>query len=192
MGVSTSTQLPGGNQSGLEKDLVPLPEAPTYLWNAEPRVILANNSDYIVSYWVLEESKKRTKAQQERIARSIALHLNASKITGNNVAEDLQRLKEEEALAKAEEQDDVAYYLTKDHRMGRKGSTQPTRIPFPAGCHHVRVYGLYEKNGEWHLYKDKVYSIALRNRNFRVTASTPKMRACFDPNNGPKNVRASK
>lgn len=165
------------------------------LWNAEPRVILGNNSDYIVSYWVVEEDKERTKAQQERIVSSIALHLNASKITGKNLSEDLKRLKEVEALEKAAEKDgddEAVYYLTRDHRMGRRGSTQVTHVPFPAGCQHLRVYGFYEqRDGEWRRYKDKVFSIARRNRNFRVTASTATIAAHFgDDNNGPVEKKA--
>lgn len=195
-------QLPGRKLSGLGKVRIPpSAEAPiSSLWNAEPRLILANNSDYIVSYWAIEEDKKRTPAQQERIVKSIALHLNASKIAGSNLSEDLKRLKEEEALAKAtgkDEEDDSVYYLTRDHRMGRKGSTQPTHVPFPAGCRHVRLYGFYESDGEWQPYKDKVYSIALRNKNFRVNASTAGItpHAGLDQN-GParrkKKVRAAK
>lgn len=214
MGVSSSSvdsssggsnhrhQLPGRKLSGLGKVRIPpSAEAPiSSLWNAEPRLILANSSDYIVSYWAIQEDKKRTPAQQERIAKSIALHLNASKIAGSNLSEDLKRLKEEEALAKAtgkDEEDEAVYYLTRDHRMGRKGSTQPTHVPFPAGCRHVRLYGFYERGGEWQEYKDKVYSIALRNRNFRVTASTAGItpHAGFgknDPTRRKKKIRAAK
>lgn len=211
MGVSASTtsdQLPpsgtGRKLSGLGQILVPSSNGPTSLWNTEPRVILANNSDYIVSYWVVEEEKKRTKAQHERIATSIGLQLNANKITtggGANLSEDdLKKLKqqEQETIAKEQEEDgeDVVYYLTRDHRMGRKGSTQPTKIPFPVDCRHVRLYGFFERDGVWRRYKDKVYSIALLNRNFRVTASTANIEPYvrFDHKNSPtrKTKKATK
>lgn len=210
MGVSSSSAnhhpSPGRKLSGLGKTgsiVPPFFEAPIFsLWSAEPRVILGNNSDYIVSYWVAQEDKKRTKAQQERIVSSIDLHLNPNKIIGKNLSEDLKRLKEKEeegeALANAagkEGDDEEVYYLTRDHRMGRRGSTQPTHVPFPAGCQHVRLYGFYERDGQWKPYEDKLYSIAWRNKNFRVITSTATINTHVgDGNHGSKGkqTRATK
>lgn len=193
MGVNSSKQLSGSNSIDLGLVLVSFAETPIPLRNAEPRVVLANKSDYIVSYWVVEEDKRSAKAKQERVASSIGLHLNASKISENNLSGYLKKLKEEQeaTLAKAEreEDEDVAHFLTRDHRMGRNGSTQPTQVSFPAGCQHVRVYGFFEKDGEWQPYQDKVYSIALRNKNFNVTATTSNITA---PHSKRRAIRAAK
>eukprot|EP00904_Undaria_pinnatifida_P003192 jgi/Undpi1/12874/HiC_scaffold_7.g02541.m1 len=183
----------------------------TSYWNAEPRVILSNDSDYIVSFWVVEEDKKRTKDQQQKIVRSIGLQLNASfnrssnikhnntsndKTTSNksndNSANNVGSLNKHSSSAgpppsddrettqafgetldqTGGEEEDEVYYLMRDHRMGRKSSTQPTQVPFPADCKHMRVYAFFEDRGEWQCFKDQVYSIALINKNFRIAAST--------------------
>lgn len=196
MGVSSSKQPAGSKALDLGDVMVSFVEAPTSsLWNAEPRIILANTSDYIVSYWVVEEEKKRTKAQHERMATSIALHLNVNNITNKTKLSErdrkLREAEEEEGgrvLAK-EEDYDAAYFLTRDHRMGRKGTTQPTRVPFPADCQHLRIYGFFERDGEWQVYKDKVYSIALRNKTFHVTATTPNI---ITPHSRRKTIGATK
>lgn len=237
MGVSAST----GKSPGLGKSLAYCApdKAPTSYWNPEPRVILSNDSDYIVSYWVVEEDKKRASERHQKIARSIGLQLNASSnhnttnnnsnsnktntASGTSSSEDHPKKtqqQQEEALGTEEqeqevgdgaetsnndaggptssdyiknihnqgktletgeeEEEDEVYYLTRDHRMGRKGSTQPTQVPFPADCQHMRVYGFFEKDGEWQCFKDQVYSIALINKNFRITASTSHDTPCSD------------
>lgn len=245
MGVSASNQQLRRKPLGLGMRLVPSAESTRgSYWNAEPRVILANKSDYIVSYWVIEENKNRTEVQQERIAECIGRNLNAKNsktaararmsndqiekkqsVTTEEQEEEVEEEEEEEegvevkeeeeeeecvvnnnnitagssvsehhfsnkqkqnALDADEDQDsededdDEVYILAIDHRMGRKGTTRPTQVPFPADCQHMRVCGFYYHDGEWKRYEDKVYSIALIHRKFHVTATTSNVKP-YDP-----------
>lgn len=133
-------------------------------WREEPSVILANHSDHVVSYWVIQEEKKRTKEHRERITGSMGLQLTVGS-SGGSVAGDVKR-ENEETL----ETEEVVHFLTRDHRMGPNGTTQPTHVVFPADCEEVRVYGYFERDGEWLPYKDKVYSIARGKKNVLLTA----------------------
>lgn len=141
-------------------------ESPTAFWSPEPRVLLANRSDYSVSYWVVQEDKKRTTEHLESIVSSIGMHLNVGN-QGGSLAGDVERTKEETTHT-----EEGVYFLMRDHRMGPNGSTQPTQVPFPADCEDVRVYGFFEENGQWQRFKDKVYSIARDKKDFYITALT--------------------
>ena len=151
----------------VSRRLIASVESPTSCWRPEPRVVLSNMSDYLVSYWVVQEDKKRTTQHFESIVSSIGLHLNAGN-TGGNLAGDLERKKEETATTEG-----VVYFLMRDHRMCPGGRTQSTQVPFPMGCHDVRVYGFFNISGRWQRFKDKVYSIAREKKNFHITALTP-------------------
>lgn len=137
-------------------------ESPTAFLSPAPRIILANRSDYCVSYWVVQEDKIRTTEHLETIVSSIGVHLNIEKPAG-----DVERTREETART-----EEGVYVLMRDHRMGPRGTTQPTQVPFPARCHEVRVYGFFEVNGQWRRFKDKVYSIARKKKDFHITALT--------------------
>lgn len=158
------TRAPGLHEVGLT--LAASTESPTSFWKAEPRVILANRSAYSVSYWVVQEDKKRTTEHVESIVSSIGLHLNVGN-TGGNLAGDLERTTEDTTQTGS-----VVYFLMRDHRMCPGGRTQPTQVPFPMDCHDVRVYGFFEENGQWRRFKDKVYSIAREKKDFHITALT--------------------
>ena len=142
-------------------------ETPTSFRDPEPRIMFANASEYTVSYWAVQEDKKRTIAHLESIVSNIGLHLNAGN-TGASVAGDLGRNKEETKHIEL-----GVYYLMKDYRMGPRGATATTRVPFPADCEDVRVYGFFDDDSGWRLFKDKVYSISRKNKIFELTASTP-------------------
>lgn len=141
-------------------------ESPTPYWKPEPRVFLANESEFCVSYWVVQEDKMRTTAHLESIVSSIGLHLNLGN-TGGNVTGDLERKTEESTNT-----EESVYFLMRDHRMAVGGRTQHTHVAFPADCQEVRVYGFFEENGQWRRFKDKVYSIAREQKNFHITAIT--------------------
>ena len=66
--------------------------------------------------------------------------------------------------------DSDVYFLTRDHRMGAAGQTQPTKIAFPIDCRGMRVYAFFEVNGLWRIYKEKVYSIGLFKKVFTFTS----------------------
>lgn len=157
-------RAPGLNEVGL--GFVASIKSPTSFWSPEPRVVLANRSDYSVSYWVVQEDKKRTTEHLESIVSSIGLHLNVGN-TGGSLAGDLERTTEDTAHT-----ENVAYFLMRDHRMCPGGRTQPTQVPFPMDCQDVRVYGFFQENGQWRRFKDKVYSIAREKKDFHITALT--------------------
>ena len=142
-------------------------ETPTTLWDREPRIVLFNRSSYSVSYWVVQEDKKRTTQHLETIVNSIGLHLNAS-LSDVGLSGDLERRSEETTHTEV-----GVYYLIKDYRMGPRGQTESTRVPFPAACEDVRVYGFFRDGMEWRPFKDKVYSISRKDKIFQLTASTP-------------------
>lgn len=142
-------------------------ETPTSYRDREPRIELFNRSDYSVSYWVVQEDKQRTTAHLETIVKSIGLSLNAGN-TGASVTGDLERKHEERT-----ETESGVYYLMKDYRIGRSDISASTKVPFPADCEDVRVYGFFEDDGEWLPFKDKVYSISRREKIFQLTATNP-------------------
>lgn len=134
-------------------------------WRGEPRVILANDSDYIVSYWVIQEDKMKTKEHREKIVHSMGLQLSID-TSGGGLTGDIKSKKKETI-----EMEEGSHFLMRDHRMGAAGSTQPTRVAFPADCEEVRVFGFFERGGgEWQCYKNKVYSISRRKKNMLLTA----------------------
>ena len=157
-------------------------ESATSCWGwDQPRLLLGNNSGYRVSYWVMQEDKKRTMAHNERIVTSMGLHLNLSSSVsivsgGAGLKGGVTREKEE--IIETERGRRV-YFLLRDFRMEPKGSTQPTLVPFPAGCQEVRVCAFFEEEddedgdkdeGGWRPYKDKVYSIGRGNKTFTLNA----------------------
>eukprot|EP00904_Undaria_pinnatifida_P003191 jgi/Undpi1/12873/HiC_scaffold_7.g02540.m1 len=142
-------------------------ETPTSFMDSEPRIVLSNRSKYTVSYWVVQEDKKRTTSHLKSIVSNIGLHLNAGN-AGASVTGDLERNREETKHIEV-----GVYYLMKDYRMGPEGTTATTQVPFPADCEDVRVYGFFDDGGEWRAFKDKLYSISRRNKIFELTASTP-------------------
>ncbi|CAM9714638.1 unnamed protein product [Ectocarpus sp. 6 AP-2014] len=66
----------------------------------------------------------------------------------------------------------VSYFLMKDHRMEPRRGTPPTTVYFPEGCKNLRVYAFFQaKDGQtWKSYKDKVYSVNGRKREYTLTA----------------------
>lgn len=166
----------------LSPEFVASAEAPSSSWGTEPRLILGNSSGYRVSYWVLQEDKKRTMAHEQRIASSVGLHLNLAN-TGGGLSGDLK--KEKEQTIETEVGD---FFLMRDYRMGPNGSTQPTQVPFPANCKQVRVYGFFEEDGQWQRYKDKVYSIGRGKKSFTLNALDSNI-APYAKNAGPASRR---
>ena len=119
----------------------------------EPRITLANDSDYTVSFWVVQEDKKRTKAHRKYIVKSMGAKARVG-MNGGEISGDFARHAEETV-----DLEENQYLLMRDCRMAPKGVTNPTHVNFPAGCKDLRVFGFFEQGGEWHCYKEKVYSI---------------------------------
>lgn len=168
-GLLHHSDEPAPHMSILSPEFLASTQKPTACWGKEqqPGLFLGNNSGYRISYWVTQEDKKRNKAHEERIATSMGLHLNlGSMVTGGGLRGGVKR--EKEKLIETEE--GGVYFLMRDHRMGPRGETQPTQVPFPADCREVRVYGFFEEDGDWRPYKDKVYSIGRGKKSFTLNA----------------------
>ena len=138
-----------------------------YLQNkrgTRPRIIVSNESPYRVSYWVLQEDKKRTTAHMQRTKSFIGVRLKAGCL-GWSTSADANR-KNDVAV----ETEETWQYLMIDHRMEPKGLSQDTEVPFPVGCQELRVYACFEEDGKWYCFKNKVYSIAQQNRSVHLTA----------------------
>lgn len=139
-------------------------------FGGEPRITLANESNYTVSFWVVQEDKKRITVRRKYIANAMGAKVDVG-IAGGKVSAGIQRDTKETV-----EEEEVEYILMRDCRMGPNGATNPTHVNFPAKCKDLRVFGFFELGGEWHLYKEKVYSIGrsvglLPNKTkFRLTA----------------------
>lgn len=171
-----SDRPPTHASSRFSPELLESTEAPTSCWGADqPRLHLANQSSYRVSYWVVQEDKNITKVLNTRLASSMGLHLNLGSITGGGVEGSVKKEKEEIIETG---QGERVYFLLRDFRMEPRGSTQPTEVPFPADCQAVRVYGFFEEedeedqeeDGKWKLYRDKVYSIGRGHKSFALNA----------------------
>ncbi|CAN0201297.1 unnamed protein product [Scytosiphon promiscuus] len=151
-------------------------------------VNLANNSDFRVSYWVEQECKMKTRAIQETVVTTMQSKLNGK--TDLDAGEDgmlgvlggggggglgvnvraAKRAKTETSVS-TEQTELESYFLLKDHRMDARRGTPPTTVCFPEGCKQLRVYGFFQaKDGTWKAYKDKVYSINGRKKEFTLTA----------------------
>lgn len=134
-------------------------------WGTEPRIILSNKSPYRVSYSVLQADKKRTRMHHQQVIGSMGLLLNASSAGAVGGSADFNRTSNVTV-----ETEETERYLMFDHRMEPMGQTQDTKVFFPVGCQELRVYAFFEEDGQWQFYKNKLYSIAPRNRNFQLTA----------------------
>lgn len=131
----------------------------------EPRMILSNKSPYRVSYSVIQEDKKRTTARTRKVTSSMGMRLKAS-ITGEcGASADGRRTTD-----LTEDTEETELCLVHDHRMEPMGQTQDTEVLFPLGCQDLRVYARFEEDGQWKVYKNKRYSIALRKKNIHITA----------------------
>lgn len=136
--------------------------------DTEPRVILDNKSCYRVSYWVVEEDKNivtaiNKEAYEERLVGSMTRYLNGS----SNTARGVGWAKQED---RSDEEEDGVYFLTRDHRMGPRGATQATKVPFPVKCHEMRVFSFFEEDGQWHNFQDRDISTGLFKKVFAITA----------------------
>eukprot|EP00752_Nemacystus_decipiens_P008037 g7182.t1 len=157
-----------------------------WFWR-ESCVNLANNSDFMVSYWVEQECKMKTRAIQETVVTTMQTKLNGKaemdageggmlaglvkggSSTGANVRA-AKRAKTETSVS-TEQTEMESYFLMKDHRMEPRRGTPQTTVCFPEDCKHLRVYGFFQaKDGTWKSYKDKVYSLNGRKKEFTLTA----------------------
>lgn len=144
-------------------------EIPTTMWDREPRVVLSNGSSYSVSYWVVQQDKKKTTLHQETIANSIGLHLNASLTDAASLGGDMERKREETTHTEEVEK----YYLMRDHRMEPEGRSKSTQVAFPAKCEEVLVLAFFKDGEDWLPFKNKVYSISRKDKIFKLTALDP-------------------
>lgn len=144
----------------------------------EPRIVLGNRSSYCISYWVVEHDPKhkQTKDGHDRFIGSMATHLNRGNPrecpTSAGLDESMQELPDG-----GEEED--AYFLTRDHRMGPRGGTQATKVPFPVGCREMRVCAFFRGEDQWRLFHDKVYSTWLFRKIFNFIATDADISTCI-------------
>eukprot|EP00904_Undaria_pinnatifida_P003207 jgi/Undpi1/12888/HiC_scaffold_7.g02554.m1 len=155
-----------------------------WFWK-ESCVKVANNSDYKVSYWVEQECKMKTRAIQETVLTTMEAKLNGKASTDGaegmllgavrtgavSVSARAAKRAKTETTVTTEQTEMESYFLMKDHRMGPRRATPSTSVNFPENCKQLRVYAFFQaKDGTWKSYKDKVYSIGRRKRQFTLTA----------------------
>lgn len=131
----------------------------------EGRVVFQNASDYIVSYWVLQENKLTETAIREKVVTSadIELSLNAR-------ADFTARANASREATVAIDISPGPYVLMADHRMEARQQTNPTEVAFPKNCKALRVYAFSRnRNGTWKRYMDKLLSMPGRNKKFTIT-----------------------
>lgn len=157
-------------------------------WRTEPRIVLSNKSRYRVSYSVLQEDKKKTKAHHRRVIGSMNLRLNAGSIIGAGGGGSAGMSRTTDDTLDTEE---TELYLMIDHRMEPMGHTQDTEVLFPVGCRQLRVYAFFEEEDgrQWQCYKNKMYSIARRKRNVLLTALTSNIAPYAKPRKKERSVR---
>lgn len=139
--------------------------------NEEPRITLDNRSSYRVSYWVAKDDKTRATAQHILIVR--AMGLEATLGNGGETASS-NGSRETEGTCDMEEDANI---LLRNHRIQAGAETQTKEVVFPKDCQDLRVYGFFEEEGKWILFKDKVYSIGWFRKVFTLSA----LDTCISP-----------
>lgn len=127
-------------------------------WFETPHILLQNESDYIVSYTVVQELEKVTYSRKYGVEAAVARE-NDKRWGLNGVLGD----KFEVEAAREKTSEEVILYDYRQQKGGRK------EIPFPAQCKSLRVTGRFKAKGdnEWTDYKDSVYTNA---KNVTLTA----------------------
>lgn len=136
----------------------------------DARICFENRSSYRVSYWAIEEDKTRSTAQEKRIVTDMGVALRfgnaGGKVSGNNAGRDTGGTV---ATGQAT-QGGEAQFLMRDQRIEPGAETRTADVRFPNGCRDLRVYGFFEEEGEWRLFKDKRYSIGWFSKVITLTA----------------------
>ncbi|CAM9779261.1 unnamed protein product [Scytosiphon promiscuus] len=146
---------------------------PLRTW-ARAKIVLRNESDYLVSYWVLHEDKLTTLPTKLRVFRNMEDYLNDggtdpihaegnNKNNNNNVKRARDMINAENAL-------DHEYFVIRDCRPG---ATTGIKVCFPGGCRQLRVYAYawFEKEQEWRVIKDKICDNGRGRTRFTLSAS---------------------
>lgn len=127
----------------------------------DARLELGNKSDYVVSYWVVQEEKMKTEAVQERILYSVEGSLNTAVgiAEGASVGVGATAKREKETTT---EKAGSEYLLLADCRINPRTNDYRQRVPFPRDGTDLRVYAYFRTKGNkrWVLYKNQVCSNA--------------------------------
>lgn len=132
----------------------------------EPRIVFNNASRFHVSFSVASESAIEEEATQRLQS------MEASLIPGTAGGAQ-SGVEEQEGIGLPSAKAEDPLFLACDKRMEPSSDGEPktTTILFPQGHKQFRVYGYFlADDGNWTRYKNKVYSIARRNKIFTLTA----------------------
>ncbi|CAN0167059.1 unnamed protein product [Ectocarpus sp. 6 AP-2014] len=145
---------------------------PLRVW-ARAKLELRNESDYRVSYWVVNEDKLTTAAVKRRVFRNIEDQLNDGGSDRTNAKH--HNAKHGWDVINAEHALDDEYFLRRDHRPD---AATAKKLQFPKGSRQLRVYAYawFEKQKEWRVFRDKVFDNG-RGKRFRISTTNQ----CIEP-----------
>lgn len=149
-GLEVPVIIPGGREAVAQTAAAP-ETAPPW-WTKKPRVELGNDSEYRVSYWVLQDDKVKTSAINERVLEAIDGSLNDTAATTTATSYSatttaaastsgvvvtttggagVEGVAEQRAKEFIKEQAEVPRFLLRDHRVETTGGLPPTMV---RGC----------------------------------------------------------
>lgn len=135
---------------------------------AGAKLVLKNESDYCVSYWVVYEDKLSSTAVKRRVFRNIEDHLNDG---GSDLSHAKHNAKHGWDMINAENALDNEYFVLRDERL--KGDRAAGKVPFPKGSRQLRVYcyAWFEREKEWRVIRDKLCKNGRRKKTFTLKAT---------------------
>ncbi|CAN0339710.1 unnamed protein product [Ectocarpus fasciculatus] len=145
---------------------------PLRAW-AGAKLELRNESDYRVSYWVVNEDKLTTAAVKRRVFRNIEDQLNDGGSDRINAKH--HNAKHGWDVINAEHALDDEYFIRRDYRPD---PATAKKLRFPKGSRQLRVYtyAWFERQKEWRVFRDKVCDNG-RGKRFRISATNQ----CVEP-----------
>lgn len=133
----------------------------------QPRIVFGNLSSYRVSYWAIEEHKAKPCTSHKRLVNAMEDQLE----TGNNGTSHTASGQETRERTETVEAAENACFLMRDGRIEPGAANHPPiEVQFPKDCKELRVFGYFEEDGQWKIFKDKVYSICWFRKVFALTA----------------------
>ncbi|CAM9779189.1 unnamed protein product, partial [Scytosiphon promiscuus] len=140
---------------------------PLRAW-ARAKIVLRNDSDYRVSYWVLHEDRLTTLSGNQRVFRNMEDYLNDG--GKDTIDPNHKNARHGWDIISAETALDQEYFVMRDYRP--VVAAAGVKVRFPKGCRKLRVYAYawFEKEQEWRVIKDKICKNG-RSKRFTITAT---------------------
>ncbi|CAM9779332.1 unnamed protein product [Scytosiphon promiscuus] len=125
---------------------------PLRAW-ARAKIVLRNESDYRVSYWVLHEDRLAVSSAKRRVFRNMEDFLNDG--GADTIIAKRNNAKHGRDMINAENALDQEYFVMRDYRPDPGSGV---KVRFPKGCRHLRVYAYawFKNEQEWRVIKDKI------------------------------------